>query len=243
MKLIASCVLFFFAAHLGCAADAVLEFRGVMLGDGSPKLSLTDKTTDTTRWVGVGEVFIGYTVKAYDTTKETATLTKEGKEYRIRINTSKIEEAPLADAATALDPAATPAKISNETARIIFNNLKQLAAAADYFYSQTGNGVASTSDLVGPNKYLTELKPLAGEDYTGLHFSKDAKSFQLSVKTSSGETVTYDSTGDASSFYTVRPGDTIASIAKKTGAPVPQLIQLNEIDPTRLRIGDSLRTK
>jgi predicted Zn-dependent protease len=44
--------------------------------------------------------------------------------------------------------------------------------------------------------------------------------------------------------YTVRPGDTLGSIASKTGTSVARLEQLNPgIDPTALRIGQTIRVQ
>jgi LysM repeat protein len=44
--------------------------------------------------------------------------------------------------------------------------------------------------------------------------------------------------------YTVRSGDTLASIAAKTGTTVARLEQLNPgIDPTALRIGQTIRVQ
>ena len=44
--------------------------------------------------------------------------------------------------------------------------------------------------------------------------------------------------------YTIQPGDTLASIAAKTGTTVARLEQLNRgIDPTALRVGDTIRVQ
>jgi LysM repeat protein len=44
--------------------------------------------------------------------------------------------------------------------------------------------------------------------------------------------------------YTIRAGDTLASIASKTGTTVARLVQLNPgIDPTGLRVGQTIRVK
>ena len=42
--------------------------------------------------------------------------------------------------------------------------------------------------------------------------------------------------------YTVRPGDTLALIAERTGVPVEELLELNpEIDPNSLTVGDKIK--
>jgi LysM repeat protein len=44
--------------------------------------------------------------------------------------------------------------------------------------------------------------------------------------------------------YTVRTGDTLESIATKTGTTVPRLEQLNPgVDPTALRVGEKIRVQ
>ena len=49
--------------------------------------------------------------------------------------------------------------------KAVLNNLRQLAAAADQFYLETGRTSALYSDLVGPAKYIRSLTSVAGEDY------------------------------------------------------------------------------
>jgi peptidoglycan endopeptidase LytE len=43
-----------------------------------------------------------------------------------------------------------------------------------------------------------------------------------------------------SSYYTVKSGDTLGTIARKTGVPVKQIMALNNVRPTGLRIGRKL---
>ncbi|MEO7413158.1 MAG: LysM domain-containing protein [Opitutaceae bacterium] len=217
------------------AAEPALELRGVLEGVGNTKLSLVDRTNDTTRWVDVGQSFAGFAVKAYDPATETATLQKDGKEIRLRINSAKIAEAPIA-------PLVSTGPISLTAARAIFNNLRQISAAADQYYLERGGNTTTVAELVGPTKYIKQLKPEAGEDYSALKLvgGKDL----LSVTTASGETVTYDGGGNASSFYNVSPGDTLARIAQKTGSSTQKLVELNGItNPAQLSVGQPLRIK
>lgn len=241
MKLVCSCVLFLLSAGFGFSAEPVIEFRGVMAGGGPTKLSLVDKSSGTTRWVEVGQVFLGYTVKAYDPAIETATLTRMGRDYRIRINSSKIEDAPVAPGGTGAS-AAGP-KIPFETARAIFNQLRQISAATDQYMLETGKNFVTLDDLVGPTKYIKELKPEAGEDYRVLKL-RPGGARVFTVTTASGETVTYDPIGNSSSFCFIRPGDTFATIARRLEIPVAQLAALNQVtDPAKLQVGQMLRTK
>jgi N-acetylmuramoyl-L-alanine amidase len=44
--------------------------------------------------------------------------------------------------------------------------------------------------------------------------------------------------------YTIKSGDTLASIAAKTGTSVARLVQLNPgIDPTALSVGQKIRVQ
>ena len=50
------------------------------------------------------------------------------------------------------------------------------------------------------------------------------------------------STGSQRRTYTVRPGDTLALIAERTGVSVEELQELNpEIDPNSLTVGEKIR--
>lgn len=214
-------------------AEPALELRGVMVGIGPTKLSLRDKAADNTRWVEIGQNFVGYEVKAYDTDTETATLTKDGKELRLRINTAKAIDA---------SPIPVASKATNETVRAIFNNLRQIASAADQYYLEHGTNSTTLNELVGPTKYIRQLQPVAGEDYSALKLSLAEN--KLTVTTPTGDAVTFDPEGGSSSIYTVQAGDTLARIAQKTGSSLTQLATLNGIsDPTALKVGQPLRTK
>ena len=63
-------------------------------------------------------------------------------------------------------------------------------------------------------------------------------------RTTTGETQTGTSTTPQSErkTYTVRPGDTLASIAEQTGVPVEELEELNPgVDSNSLSIGQEIR--
>jgi peptidoglycan endopeptidase LytE len=49
-----------------------------------------------------------------------------------------------------------------------------------------------------------------------------------------------DKAKSKSSYYTVKSGDTLGTIARKTGVPVKQIMALNNVRPTGLRIGRKL---
>ncbi len=61
---------------------------------------------------------------------------------------------------------------ANSQEKVVFNNLRQLAAARDQHFLEEGVNTCTYDDLVGPQKYIRELKSVAGEDYTTLVFKQ-----------------------------------------------------------------------
>jgi type IV pilus assembly protein PilA len=68
------------------------------------------------------------------------------------------------------------------------NNLRQLAAAADQFYLETGARRATYGDLVGENKYVKRVSTVDGEDYGGIQF-EEGKPIQTTTR--QGYVITY----------------------------------------------------
>jgi len=56
--------------------------------------------------------------------------------------------------------------------KAVMNNLRQLAAAADQYYLENGVNTANYDQLVGPDKYVRRINPVAGEDYRSLVFKQ-----------------------------------------------------------------------
>jgi hypothetical protein len=54
--------------------------------------------------------------------------------------------------------------------KAVLNNLRQLAAAADQHYLETGTRTATYDQLVGPTRYIKTLQPVVGENYRALRF-------------------------------------------------------------------------
>ena len=73
--------------------------------------------------------------------------------------------------------------------KAVLNNLRQYSAAADQYFMETGKTVATYDDLVGADRYIRELTPVAGEDYRTLIVT--SKSTSLSVRLASGKVVTF----------------------------------------------------
>lgn len=183
MKTLLALVILLVAGGSAVAAQPTIELRGVMVGPGPTRLSLLDKTNDTTRWVEIGQTFAGYNVTAYDAATESATLTKDGGELRLRLNAAAVKES--AAESTAASPAPDPAVVT----RAVLNNLRQIAAAADQYYLETGKTSVTLAELVGPEKYIKQLKPVDGESYEGLQLKQTSEGFK--VTTAHGVSVSY----------------------------------------------------
>ena len=61
---------------------------------------------------------------------------------------------------------------ANSKEKTIQNNLRQLSSAAEQYYLETGSTNATYDNLVGPNRYIPELKPVAGENYRSIIFKQ-----------------------------------------------------------------------
>jgi type IV pilus assembly protein PilA len=72
--------------------------------------------------------------------------------------------------------------------KAVLNNLRQLAAAADQHYLETGTTTATYDQLVGPTRYIRVLNPVAGENYRALRFQQGRP---LSVRLRNGKMVEY----------------------------------------------------
>ena len=70
----------------------------------------------------------------------------------------------------------------------VLNNLRQLAAAADQHYLETGTTTATYDQLVGPTRYIKSLKPVAGENYRTIRFQLGRP---ISVRLRDGRVVDY----------------------------------------------------
>jgi type IV pilus assembly protein PilA len=72
--------------------------------------------------------------------------------------------------------------------KAVLNNLRQFAAAGDQFCLENGVNRATYADLVGPDKYIKMLNPVAGETYHALIYIQGRA---LRVRLVSGQVVEY----------------------------------------------------
>jgi hypothetical protein len=60
-------------------------------------------------------------------------------------------------------------KVRNQsTQKAVTNNLRQIAAAAHQYFLEEGKTSVRIEDLIGPDKYIHSLTPVAGENYEGM---------------------------------------------------------------------------
>ena len=173
------------------AAEPNIEFSGLLIADGKTRLALTDKATDTTQWVEPGSEFNGYVVARYEPQEEAVFVTKNGQEFRLGLIAPKsplASRSPGVAAAVAANPANSPSTEAAVSA--IRSNLRTLAAAARQYQAERGVATVAYADLVGPGKFISELKPVAGENYAALSFSSNMPA--LSVTMADGARVSVD---------------------------------------------------
>ena len=173
----------------GLLAQEEIEVSAVLVMADKTEVALSNKATGATQLVAIGRKFAGFTVSAYDAKQNVVVLTKDGKETRVRLKSGgNIREAPAGIPAAAVSsgplpgaaagPMAAPAPMVFQipanadpaAVKAILNNFRQLRAAADQFFLEKGANRASYNDLVGATKYIKVIKPVAGENYTGLQF-------------------------------------------------------------------------
>ncbi len=88
----------------------------------------------------------------------------------------------------------TPARQQQQ----MLNYLRQIDAARQQFQIENNRAPASVQELVGEDKYIREIIPLDGEDYSGLNLQPGQP---LTVTSANGVTVTYDPSSDASTSH------------------------------------------
>jgi hypothetical protein len=158
------------------AADLGIEFTGVLVMPDKTQVALTTSATGSTSWVTVGQKFSGYVVSEFDPKDEIVVLTKDGVPTRLRLKTAKVQTKTVSP---------EQEQIIRKT---VLNNLRQIAAASDQFYLENGKSQTTLAEIVGPTKYIKELRSVDGEDYGTLVLRQGVT---LSVTTASGVTVNY----------------------------------------------------
>jgi hypothetical protein len=86
--------------------------------------------------------------------------------------------------------------------RAILNNLRQVSAAREQFQHENKRPPGSLEDLVGPGRYIRQLRTIAGEDYFGVSMVPGQP---MTVTTPDGMAVTYDPSGPSTTRIEVPP--------------------------------------
>ncbi len=126
-------------------------------------------------------------------------LKTETEKLRSEVDQLNVSNARLTAQLEAPPPAAPAPKDTTlgwmpryERQRLIMNSLHQLGAARDQFWFEKGQAPGSVHELVGLDAYVKTVRPVSGEDYSGISM---AKGQPLSVTTPDGMTVTFDPSG------------------------------------------------
>jgi LysM repeat protein len=159
------------------AAEPKFEFSGVMTNEGKTRIALTDKTSGATTWVEPGEKYLGYSIDRYDAKEDAIFLKKDGSETRLSLIAAKTPAA----ANTNVAAASATASATEAAANAIRANLRSLAGAARRYQLERGATNVTYADLVGPDKIIRELKPVAGESYANLAFGPTASALTVSM--------------------------------------------------------------
>ncbi|KXU34740.1 hypothetical protein AXK11_07815 [Cephaloticoccus primus] len=78
----------------------------------------------------------------------------------------------------------------------VLENLRRLDAAAQQYYLEHGVSSAPYEALVGPDKYIEQLTPVAGEDYSKLSFDADLAELSITApKVKKGKVITLRRSG------------------------------------------------
>ena len=157
------------------AAEPGIEFSGVLGSGRETQVSLTNPANGQSQWVAVGRSFAGYTVVRYDANEDVVVLARDGREFRVPLKKGKVR-------AGNVEP---PPEIKGR----ILNYLRQLCAAADQFYLENGKSTTTYEQLVGTDKYVKSVTPVAGENYRAIEF---AQGKPLRVTTADGYTMSYE---------------------------------------------------
>jgi type IV pilus assembly protein PilA len=72
--------------------------------------------------------------------------------------------------------------------KAVLNNLRMLSAAFDQYCLENGVRTATYDQLVGPNRDVKQLEPVAGENYRTLRFVQGQP---LSVRLANGRFIEY----------------------------------------------------
>lgn len=94
------------------------------------------------------------------------------------------------DAISEIERIETARAQSEQAYQSIRNNLRHLASAAQQFMLDEGVAEVYFDDIVGANRYISNLRSIAGEDYRSV-FPVNTETTRLAVRVSDGSVVEY----------------------------------------------------
>ena len=153
-----------------------IEFSGYLNDERGLVFALKHPASGDSKWVTVGQEFADFKVVRFDEKAESLVIAKGRTEYILPMAKSAVKKEQV-------EPAP-------EIKRKIVHNLRQLTAAADQFFLETGKKVATYEDWVGKKKYVKHLESFAGEDYRNVKFTQPPQA-KVEVTTGEGFVVSY----------------------------------------------------
>lgn len=120
--------------------------------------------------------------------------------------------AVAAPATASLDPVIQAVRVSSQQ-KAMLSNLRMVSAALKYFEQVNKRPPSSIHELVGADKYIKQLVPVDGEDYSRLTLVPGQL---LTLTTANGLTVTLDPVGNQTTQPTPAP------------PPPPELVELQQ---------------
>ncbi len=243
-------------AIAAAAAEPALEFSGVLVENGKPKLALKDKSTGITRWVEPGADYNGYNVAKYVAKEEAVLLRKNGQELRLLMVTPKTPDAAKGPAgvmsappavASAAPPPAQPTPAGSLTV--------QPPPAGVSTGPATGNtSTAAPMPAASPAASATSTvaaAPAAAAS-TGMATSPAVEPSPPPLPTAestatagtSGLSTMPSGSATGGVSRAVGGGETMESIARSAGLSVPQLKELNpSVNEGSLQPGQLIRIR
>ena len=167
------------ASALAAAPAVKLEFSGVDAPAQPVRVALVDPASKEQAWVPVGGNFAGCEVRGYDPRRQRITLARGTDIWELALEGGR----PAA--------AAPDAEEAGRIVKQVTNNLRQIAAASDQYFLEYGISTVRLDQLVGPDKYIRELKPADGEDYAKLKLDQSPVPVEWTIVTGRGVTVRY----------------------------------------------------
>lgn len=240
-------------AVAGIAAEPPVEFSGVLVTDGRPKVALRDKETGTTRWLEPGGQFNGFALTSYHAKDEAVVLRKDGQDFRLTLVSSS-RTTPAADGrahpSAATVPAPAPVPVTPPASGSVPIPMAENAAAVPLPVGPPPaiDTPPAAPTMPAPNEALARAagnpaQPTAPANPPPVAPEGPATAATSTPAAGSGAG---EMTGPTATVITrtAQPGDSAASIARAAGLTLEQLRALNpSINPDSIQPGQPIRIR